>query len=430
MKKNDKHLIICVDYLTRKNAVSAVGQLRDQGMAMPLPRQHLSEMFEQPAVMESYSAEHPLPITLILPSEYIRLVTIEVNAKQMPYIDRILPSLLEEQLAEDLEALSIDILDIIDNEKVVCAITKQRFLDHVMAQIPSAAQVVTMLPDVLALPNQPNIWQIMVRDRRILIRTSTYHGVATYYANDDIILTALDAALEDGNLETPESIMLYHRPDLLGQANDIRQHIEIAHEGRIAVMPQSIHHDNVPAMLCDSHAKNIESGTTPNLLARNAAQSENQTDYNVIQRLAALAFFVVGVETIGALLAVLLLSLASTYWQLGSQFRVDTMTPEGMASVEYEDMLDGGGGSGNQFTTMLHDIVSVFPGEDKLALSYLRYSDDASEIALRFYVANVDILQQYKLALEGIGYSAEVSANADPSSSKLVASVRIFNEGY
>ena len=95
--------------------------------------------------------------------EHVTLSSLTVPSEQQRHLRRILPSLLEDGLASDIEQLHFAKGDVDNNGNVTVAVIEQDILDDVMVQFSQAnLKPALILPDSLSIPQQGDEWSLSV----------------------------------------------------------------------------------------------------------------------------------------------------------------------------------------------------------------------------------------------------------------------------
>lgn len=137
-----------------------------------------------------------------VPGAAVRLLRLEVSAEEKKHLDKALPFLLEEQVAEDIEQLHFAVcaLDKLSFGVALCRREAMADWQQQLAELPDLPQ---WLPEPLLLPWQPGEWCVLLEPGQVLVRSGACEG----FAAEPALLPALLAAAEAAT--PPQQIIVY-----------------------------------------------------------------------------------------------------------------------------------------------------------------------------------------------------------------------------
>lgn len=132
-------------------------------------------------------------VTVLVPGLHFVLAAAEVPTQNRQRLLKALPFLLEDQLVDDVETLHFALGEKRNDGRIHAAVVQATVVAGWLERLhrfnisPHA-----MIPDMLALPLQPDRWWIAREEDHYLIRTDRESG---YYCEGDNVLTVLEALL-------------------------------------------------------------------------------------------------------------------------------------------------------------------------------------------------------------------------------------------
>ncbi|KOO10106.1 general secretion pathway protein GspL, partial [Vibrio xuii] len=112
-------------------------------------------------------AEHRRTIVLLAAASLV-LTEVEIPAGASRQFAGMLPFLLEDDLAQDVEQLHFSILDKSAGKAKICAVEKVWLEKSLLSLRDIVCQVQSVLPDVLALPEVEGIAAVALDDQWLL----------------------------------------------------------------------------------------------------------------------------------------------------------------------------------------------------------------------------------------------------------------------
>ena len=149
-------------------------------------------------------------VVILLPIEDLFITTVAVQTRNRKQLEKAIPFALEDELAEDIEALHFSIGQrTADGEYPVIVISKAK-LDHLISTLSGA----NILPDIITtdlfgLKWTENQWIACIDEQHVIVRTgpSSGFGCETLHFKDFIQIAS------SGKGASPEIIEVYRHPD-------------------------------------------------------------------------------------------------------------------------------------------------------------------------------------------------------------------------
>lgn len=144
-------------------------------------------------------------VIALLSAEQVSLMKVDVPAGQIRHLDKMLPALLEERVAADIDQLHFATGGKPVNDKVTVAVVSREIMQYWLNAFSSAGiQLKAMIPGSLALPWQQDSWTLSLEDDLAYLRWSHQGALVCDAAN---IATVLELQL--GVLGQPTSLQFY-----------------------------------------------------------------------------------------------------------------------------------------------------------------------------------------------------------------------------
>lgn len=167
-------------------------QLRPKAALLPLAEQIvdwgflrdgdlIAGPFQMPMqdIKSALNTDAPINTIMVVPCEMVLLTEVALPSQKTKHIVRAVPYLLEDQLTEDVENLHFALLGKEHDGKVNVAVINRELLNDWLMQLAALdLQAIAMVPDVLAIPFQPQQWHLILRQQRTLLRTGEFQGMA------------------------------------------------------------------------------------------------------------------------------------------------------------------------------------------------------------------------------------------------------------
>ena len=344
-------------------------------------------------------AERREAVVFAAPGEDVRLVELTVTPEEKKHLRASLPFMLEEAVAEDIEALHVvpHHRGDLDYTAMLCRHDCMAAWAEALAALPA---VTCWTPEPLLLPWRDGEWCLLLEGNRALLR----HGAGAGTAVERDLLPALLAALLAGS-ETPRAVVIYGED----QAADT------------ALLPEAL------AACCQwrrggfAQALWLEAGAgdRPNL--RQGAYAPRlplRRWWSQWQRVAVV---------LGVAFALQLAATAAEYRQLSAvnlslreaiQERYREAYPRG-AVVDAETQLRRqlaslkGSGQGSGFTSLLARVGGVIDGQAGTAIESLNYSQRGSEMRLNIRAPDFGTVERVRAGLASAGVEAVMESSTN-----------------
>jgi len=345
----------------------------------------LDEEAERDALRALVGQRRQAPVFAV-PAEDTRLLRLSVTPEERRHLDKSLPFMLEEDLAEDVGGLhfAFSPLDRQDYAVAVCA--RGHMLDYqaLLADFPGVKQ---WLPEALLLPWQEGEWCLVLEGERALVR----HGPCEGFGVERALLPAMLGALA-ASADAPHTVVVY------GQRQD----------ADLALLPADLEQqaqwrrgDFYAAMLIAEAPV-----AAPNLRRGEFAVRLPLGDWWRQWRVAAALF--------GAAVAVHMLASWADYRQLEAQnlalrgaleqsYR--RIIPRGLVPRPEKQLQDqlavlSGGASSSDFVSLLARVGAVIDSIPGSSLISVNYNQRAAEARLNILASDYAAVERIR---EGIG---------------------------
>ena len=171
---------------------------RDGKMLAKPHKKPLVELFDD--MPEPFKRGGKANVAVLAPAECFLFASVEPPAGQTKYLQKAIPYLLEEQLAEPVEELHFAVFEKVKGQKVKgqqvpVGMVRKTLLQNWLDQFAKHQfNVTSVVPDMLCLPWWPDHWQLLLAGNRVMVRTGAYDGWCSAVGQLPIFL---DASLEE-----------------------------------------------------------------------------------------------------------------------------------------------------------------------------------------------------------------------------------------
>jgi general secretion pathway protein L len=343
-----------------------------------------------------------------LSAQQVSLMQSDVPAGQIRHLDKMLPALLEDRVAADIDQLHFAMGGKPVDDQVTIAVVSREIMHYWLNAFSSAGlQLKAMIPDSLALPWQQDGWTLSVEENLSYLRWSQQGGLVCDTAN---IATVL--GLQLAVVGQPTSLQLY------------AEHKQQYWPADMVVSEFKGRASNILSQLPDTYAMAI------NLLQGDfRPQSDFQKQWMmwrppvIIAAIAlALQLVVVSVET----------------WQLNQQAEqyrgeVETLFHQAFpdekrivnARVQMSQRLEELQKQNEDFgfLAMMQQIAPSFKNATGLSLARINFDRNRSEMSLDVKVADYAQIEQLTKQINMVGIQAElgtVSGNKGAYTARMI----------
>ena len=148
--------------------------------------------------------QHRVVVLLDNTSVHINSVTLPVRNQQK--LLRAIPFALEEDIADDVEAMHFVASKIINDQPTAVASINRNHLDVILDSFSNAGITVdSIIPDSICLAANPNQWCALFHNNEVTLQTGALNGhIYDLELFDTVLLTELK------NQDKPEKILLFH----------------------------------------------------------------------------------------------------------------------------------------------------------------------------------------------------------------------------
>ena len=142
------------------------------------------------------------PVCFAAPATAVRLQRLQIRAEEKKHLARSLPYMLEEQLAQDVDALHFALREIapLDYGVGICELAHMEGWQSLLSELP----VTRWLPEPLLLPWREGEWCLLLERGQALLRTGLCEGAGL---ERELTGALLQSALATGT--TPQALIVY-----------------------------------------------------------------------------------------------------------------------------------------------------------------------------------------------------------------------------
>ncbi|MEP1470630.1 MAG: type II secretion system protein GspL [Halieaceae bacterium] len=344
------------------------------------------------------------------PGEDVRLQELQISPEEKKHLDKSLPYMLEEQLAEDVDGLHFATAPLapLSYSVALCSLDKMAQWQEQLAGLEGIGQ---WLPEPLLLPWQQGEWTLLLEGDRVLMRTGACEGLAA----ERELLPVMLASAEAGS-GVPTALIVYGE----NQQDDIDllpEHLQSAVQWRKG--------NFCTALLLSS----LESGV-PNLRQGEFSSRLPLRRWWQQWRMVAAVFAVA--------FLLQLLATGADYWQLKQEnlaLRTAVQSsyreayPRGAvvdAEKQLRRQLDAlrGSGQSSGFVSLLERVGSVISARPGTAIASINYSDKSGEMRMNILASDYEAVEQIRAGINKAGLEA-VMENSSAQGDRVRARLRI-----
>lgn len=145
-------------------------------------------------------------VQVLVPSTEVLLTRVQLPKTNASRLAKAIPYALEEDVADDVEALHFAFA--LQGDGIAVAVVARSTLDAWLQCLRSAGiEPDALIPDVLAVPWLPNTWSLVADERLALVRTGGRSGFSIELG---ALQGCLDAALLEAKEQPPAQLYLYN----------------------------------------------------------------------------------------------------------------------------------------------------------------------------------------------------------------------------
>ncbi len=362
------------------------------------------------AALSAAIAQRRQAAIFAVPGEDLRLLRLEVSAEERRHIDKSLPFMLEEELAEDVAELHFARLPLgkQDYAVAVCSRKHMQGYAELLADLPPVNQ---WLPEPLLLPWREGEWCVVLEDGHAIVR----HGRCEGFSAERDLLPVMLAAMEQ-SAGAPSAIVVY------GQ----RQ------EEDLALLPESLAH-----LAQWRRGGFYEAG----LVAENPEPALNLRQGEFAQRLPLerwwrtwrVAAMLFGVAVLVHLLASWMdlrqlearnLELRGALEQSYRRVIPRGMVPQPEQQLRRQLAELSGGGQGSDFVSLLASVGAVIGDNPGTSLVSINYNDRAAEMRLNILAKDYEAVEHIRAGFSSGGLQATLE-NSSAQGDQVRARLRV-----
>jgi general secretion pathway protein L len=147
-------------------------------------------------------------LVCFVPTEAVLLTTAILPTRGRQRLLQAVPYVLEEHLIDDVDEMHFALGQRLSGDQhVVGVVSRERMSAWLGLLREHGLQADAFVPDVFALPWQPDSWSVYVTGERVLVRTGAQSGFASDPASAPLIMSR---ALADLGEDAPQRFEVYH----------------------------------------------------------------------------------------------------------------------------------------------------------------------------------------------------------------------------
>lgn len=364
---------------------------------------------ERNALAASISQRRQAAIFAV-PGEDLRLLRLTVAPEERRHLDKSMPFMLEEQLAEDVDALHFArvSLDVGEIAVAVCAQERMDAYSEALAALPPVGQ---WLPEPLLLPWRDGEWCLVLEGARAIVRYGYCEG---FCVERELLPTLLQSLLQSGDV--PRQVVVYGE----------RQEADLALlPAELEVQPQWRRGDFYTALL-------VAEQPGPLLNLRQGAFSRRlplERWWRQWRSVAALFAGAFVLHLLAGWADLRQLEAQNLALRTGIEQSYRRVIPRGMVPEPERQLrrqLDelGGTAGGSGFSTLIArvgDVVSENPGSSLVSINY---NDRAAEMRLNILAADYEEVERIRAGFVDAGLEASLE-NSSAQGEQVRARLRV-----
>ncbi|MEN8131501.1 MAG: type II secretion system protein GspL [Pseudomonadota bacterium] len=182
------------------------------------------------SLQEAATLSNSRRVVVLAPAEDIVLAEIRLQVRNKQQLLRAIPYALEDELAEDVEALHFALgTRQPDGSQPVAVVSRNR-MDGWLEELKSVNMVPhAILPELLCIPISDSNWSIVIDNERAIVRSAGFAGFSTDACN---LQTIVKLAIEEAQDEAPGLIKVFrcdqhaHTPLPLDLSVETEEHFD------------------------------------------------------------------------------------------------------------------------------------------------------------------------------------------------------------
>ncbi|GAB3287059.1 type II secretion system protein GspL [Parahaliea aestuarii] len=347
------------------------------------------------------------------PAAEVRLLDLSISAEEKKHLARSLPFMLEEQVAEDIDALHFATLALEPLHYAVALCRHQHMEGWREHLAPLGATVNHWLPEPLLLPWQAGEWCLLLEGDQAVLRSGVCAGFGCERA---LLPLLLEAALAEGE---PEAVIVYGSD----QAEDcallpaVLQSRARWRRGNLCSALMLV--DTPPAL-------NLCQGSY-------AARLPLQRWWQEWRLVASVFAAVFCLQLLATWLDYRSLAAENLNLRAAREASYRQVSPQGVVNepeLLLKRQLDAlrGTGGGGAFVPLLDRVGQVLEGEPGARLASLNYSDRGGEMRMNIVASDYESVERIRAGINASGLNATMeSSNAQGDGVR--ARIRVEGKG-
>ncbi|GAD80521.1 type II secretion system protein GspL [Vibrio ezurae] len=340
-------------------------------------------------------------VALLLDGQDVALKEVSVPAGATRQFATMLPFLLEEELAQDIDELHFSILKLAGDKAWIAAVDKSYFKQCIAYFTEAGIELHKVLPDVLSLPLEEAGVTVLPWDAHYLIRQNQFQGMTLSEELVPFVLTQMlsvapsdDGETEDESASTEQAIASIQS---FGQLPDaIQESVSVKIDELPAELPMAL------------LAKNAQLSTVNLLSGEFKKQASWLKNIKLWRAPAIAALILLVVFSINTYMNVSQIESKATAYRAESEriFRAVFPDKRRIPTVSYlkrqmtdeKTRLNGGTVSAPLITWML-EVQESLKGMDKVKIQSVKFDSNREELRIQAQASDFQTFEQLRVAL-------------------------------
>ncbi|GAD87943.1 type II secretion system protein GspL [Vibrio halioticoli] len=337
-------------------------------------------------------------VALLLNGQDIALKEVNVPAGATRQFATMLPFLLEEELAQDIDELHFSILKLAGDKAWIAAVDKSYFKQCIARFAEAGIELHKVLPDVLSLPLQENAISILPWDGHYLIRQNQFQGMTLPEQLVPFAVTQMSSATEsdeDAEQEaTPVEQVTIQSFGALPEA--LQQQVTATIDEQPAELPMAL------------LAKNAQLSTVNLLSGEFKRQASWLKNIKLWRAPAIAAVILLVVFSVNTYMNVSQIESKATAYRAESEriFRAVFPGKRRIPTVSYlkrqmtdeKTRLSGGTVEAPLITWML-EVQQSLKGSDKVKIQSVKFDSNREELRIQAQASDFQTFEKLRVAL-------------------------------
>ncbi len=333
-----------------------------------------------------------------VPGASVRLLTMPISAEEKKHLAKSLPFMLEEEVAEDIEALHFA-SEHLGGDLLGVGICSHEDMESWRSQLAGIGGVRHWLAEPLLLPRQEGEWCLVLEGEWAIVRTGDCEGFTIETA---MLAELLAAAAEES--EAPQAIIVYgddQAADTLLLPEALREKVQWRRGNLYSALMLADKEDRPLNLLQGAYAPRLPLGRW-------------WRQWRLVAAVFAAAF------------ALQLVATYADYRQLSSENvvlrtavqdsyrraypRGAVVDPEKQLRRQLQSLRGSGQSSG--FVSLMEQVGTVIAGKPGTSIATINYNDKGDEMRMNIVAADYETVEQVRAAMNEAGLEAVMESSS------------------